>query len=92
MSLIRSFIRMFVIGDHGDPPVVDHIPVTGTPDWRAAKLKDAATKYGRPFKCAASELPREVHNGEREFVTAQAGKEVRHRPQVTDIASRRKVK
>ena len=29
-------------------------------DWRNAKLLEAARKHGRPFKCAAENMPREI--------------------------------
>ena len=43
------------------PPVIDHVfDSGGSGEWRKRKLKEAAQKYGRPFKCAGDEMPREV--------------------------------
>lgn len=53
-------IKRALIGDPGDPAVLDHVPVTGAQDWREAKLVEAAKRHGRPFKCAGDGVPREV--------------------------------
>ena len=43
------------------PGIIDHMPVSpGSRDWREERLKQAQERYGRPFKCAAAELPREI--------------------------------
>ena len=43
------------------PGVIDHMPMNGgSRDWREERLKEAQERYGRPFKCAAAELPREI--------------------------------
>jgi hypothetical protein len=43
------------------PGVIDHVPVdAGSSDWREDRLKQAQERYGRPFKCAGAELPREI--------------------------------
>lgn len=55
----KAIVRAFV-GDPGEPQLVDHVAVSGGPDWRNEKLKTAAQKYGRPFKCADSSVPREI--------------------------------
>ena len=43
------------------PGVIDHMPVSAGPsDWREERLKQAQERHGRPFKCAGTELPREI--------------------------------
>ena len=43
------------------PGVIDHVPVeAGSRDWREDRLKQAQERYGRPFKCAGVQLPREI--------------------------------
>jgi hypothetical protein len=61
MNLIDRITRAF----SGDVPadVIDFAPVNADESAQeryAAKLKRAADKYGKPFKCAANGLPREV--------------------------------
>lgn len=43
-----------------EPETLDFVPVASAPDWREEKLKEAAKRHGRPFKCAADGLPRET--------------------------------
>jgi hypothetical protein len=44
-----------------DVPVIDSVYVLPpATDWRKRKLAEAAQKYGRPFKCAGGEMPRQV--------------------------------
>ena len=45
----------------------DYVPYE-TFDWREPLLVEAARKYGKPFKCAAHELPREVMLGGKDVV------------------------
>src|SRR4051812_37926865 len=42
-------------------------------DWRKERLAAAASKYGRPFKCAGEDMLREVFIGGRELVTVSGG-------------------
>lgn len=42
-------------------------------DWRKERLAAAASKYGRPFKCAGEDMLREVFVGGGELVTVSAG-------------------
>jgi hypothetical protein len=37
-------------------------------DWRAKRLAEAAQKYGKPFKCASDDMPREVIVGGKHLV------------------------
>lgn len=71
---------LFGTGISSDPTMLDHVPVTTSGDWRDVKLAEAAKRYGnRAFKAAPVSLPREVMNGDREFVKAKAGETVPHR-------------
>lgn len=70
---MRKMIRMaidYLMGRTSDLIVVDHAPVQ-TPQGdhrdaetaagrRAARVKAARERHGRPFKCAAQDLDREV--------------------------------
>jgi hypothetical protein len=58
-ALQQAIARAFT-GDPGDPSLIDHVPVVSERDWREEKLAQAAAKYGKPFRCAADGLPREV--------------------------------
>lgn len=62
MSLLQTIIRAF-IGDPGDPFTLDHVPAKALEDsavdWRDEKVRKAAERYGKPFKCAADSVPRE---------------------------------
>lgn len=55
---LLSAIRRHVLGDF-EPELLDHAPVSGTASYEQ-KLRAAAMKFGRPFKCSADGLPREV--------------------------------
>lgn len=59
MNPLRALLRMFSADSAGDPCLLDHVPVSGAPDWRETKLKAAAERHGKPFRCAADGLPRE---------------------------------
>jgi hypothetical protein len=65
MSLLSRLSRAFT----GDVPadVIDHAPFSGSRSYDE-KLKEAARKYAKPFKCAANGLPREIFDG-RDYVT-----------------------
>jgi hypothetical protein len=68
MNILRRFIRIFKRSSdpHAAPPVVDNVVgINGSGDWRKRKLAEAAQKYGRPFKCAADDLPHETILGSR---------------------------
>jgi hypothetical protein len=58
MKLLKAIKRAF-IGDPGDPTILDHVPTKAEVDWRDAKVKAAAVKLGRPFKCGPNGVPRE---------------------------------
>ncbi|HTN28020.1 MAG TPA: hypothetical protein VL180_09570 [Burkholderiales bacterium] len=44
-----------------------------TADWRQQRLAEAAEKYGKPFKCASDDLPREVIVGGKRLVAVPRG-------------------
>ena len=44
-----------------------------TADWRQQRLAEAAEKYGKPFKCASDDLPREVIVGGKRLVSVPRG-------------------
>lgn len=55
------FFRRIYARFSRDPEVLDHVPVTRT--WQEGwtlKLQLAAHRHGKPFKCAADGLPRQV--------------------------------
>lgn len=66
-ALKRFFSRMSEA-----PTELDWLPVTDVPEWREQKLKHAAKVYGRPFKCAADGLPREIIRNGTPTVTPSA--------------------
>jgi hypothetical protein len=63
MNILRRIARAFTRRSepHDTPPVIDYVERTGASgDWRKRKLAEAAQKYGRPFKCAGDDMPREI--------------------------------
>jgi hypothetical protein len=52
-----------------EAPLLDNIyvPPPAT-DWRTRKLAEAAQKYGRPFKCAGGDMPRQVVQRDRVII------------------------
>lgn len=70
--MLQKFIHWFASIDPQEPHLLDHLPIgPAEPNPALArKLKEAAAKHGRPFKCAASGLPRE------HFVTPTTIREV----------------
>ena len=49
-----------------EAPLIDNVYVPPpTTDWRTRKLAQAAQKYGRPFKCAGGDMPRQVVQRDR---------------------------
>lgn len=84
MSLFNTIIRAFV-GDPGDPFTLDNVPVKALEigaDWRDEKVKEAAERYGKPFKCAADGVPRERYTLDRQIEVV--------RPKATVTPIRRK--
>lgn len=57
--------------------VLEHVPVGRSPkkkDWRARALKAAARRHGKPFKTAATHLPREVMK-DGKFIPVRPGEQ-----------------
>ena len=55
----KALLRLF--SDSGEPRILDHVPIRGrVTDRHDAALRAAAQRHGKPFKCAARNLPREI--------------------------------
>ena len=50
---------------------IDHVPLSGTADWRKQRLVQAAQRHGKPFKCAGDDMPREVLIDHKVFVVSE---------------------
>jgi hypothetical protein len=75
-------------------PAADLYPL-GKPacrDWRKERLAAAASRYGRPFKCANEDLPREVLVGGRELITVGGGEKPASRKPAETSGARRIVR
>jgi hypothetical protein len=65
MSLrhISVYLRGLLVGTA--PVVLDHVSVpTPALDWRDEAVRAAQLRYGKPFKCGAATIPREVQRKE----------------------------
>lgn len=87
MSIFAT-IKRHLLGERPDPFVLDAVTVKaleGITDWRDEKVKQAAERFGKPFKCAADGVPRErLRHDTREIEI------VRPKATVTDITKGRK--
>lgn len=64
MNVFRSIARALrPRRRYAVPSLLDHVPIETSSDWRRNRLTEAAQKHGKPFKCAAAEMPREVMIG-----------------------------
>jgi len=66
-----------------DDMVMDHVPVIPPKkkrDWRERALLKAAAKYGKPFKCAAKGLDREVMVTPDVFANVKGGEPLPGKP------------
>lgn len=88
MNLLTT-IKRALTGDVGEPALLDHVPVSGAPDWRAEKLKAAAERHGKPFRCAADGLPRELQK-DGATVVVRPKSELAVAPNVSTIKRRGK--
>lgn len=81
MSVFDRLLR--ALGLDSPDMTLDHVPAKAledVADWRDAKVRAAAERHAKPFKCAADSVPRE------RFVGAAMQKEiVRPRATVTPI-------
>lgn len=59
---------------HDAPDAGKRTPVRKSDDWRQARLAEAAQKYGKPFKCASDDMPREVIVGGKHLVAVPSGR------------------
>jgi hypothetical protein len=59
MKIIDEIFRSFGAVAEAMPDLGPQTVAEAKPDHRA-KLREAAQRYGKPFKCAATALPREV--------------------------------
>lgn len=57
MKLLDALKRA-LLGDY-EALTLDHVPTEAMNDWRAERVKLAAVRFGKPFKCAADGVPRE---------------------------------
>jgi hypothetical protein len=88
MSIFERISRVFTetpSAPQAKERSLELLAASETVDWRKEQLAAAAKKYGRPFKCAADDMPREVFVGGRYVVAVDAGSEV---PGRGDTASR----
>jgi hypothetical protein len=63
MNILRRIAGTFrrKSDPHRVPPLIDYLRDSGgSGDWRKRKLEEAAQKYGKPFKCAAEDMPHEI--------------------------------
>ena len=68
MGLIRRLAGLFGARKRRiiEAPLIDNVYVPPpTTDWRTRKLAQAAQKYGRPFKGAGGDMPRQVVQRDR---------------------------
>ena len=87
-ALSRRNVRYDISSD-----VLDHVPVNGADDWRKQRLSEAAQKHGKPFKCAAPDMPREVLVGGKQVALAVQHEPVAEQPtNVTHLPARRKIR
>jgi hypothetical protein len=52
---------------------LDHVPLPASHDWRKQRLAEAAQRHGKPFKCAADGMPREIMVGRNAIVSRKNG-------------------
>jgi hypothetical protein len=87
MKLFET-LKRHLFGDF-DADVIDHAPISGARSYEQ-KLRDAAAKHGRPFKCAAAGLPRQLFDGhECVTVTAEGGRVRPEQPQTPAFTLKR---
>ena len=94
MSILKGVIRAF---SRENPTrydesshIIDHVPISSGHEWRRQRLIEAAQKHGKPFKCAADNMPREVWVGGKALIV-----EAQHAggsPKVTTLPTRQRVR
>lgn len=61
MKLIDRLFGPEAAASYEPSQVLDHVPLSAPDDdWRKARIIEAAQKHGKPFKCAAADVPHEV--------------------------------
>jgi hypothetical protein len=68
VNIFRRVAQILKNGQLLDVPATTHKPGRAADDWRAERLAQAAQKYGKPFKCASDDMPREVIVGGKHLV------------------------
>jgi len=62
MKIWRRLFRRSARAGYELPQVLDHLPLKQSDEWRRSRLIEAAERHGKPFKCAAADLPHEMLN------------------------------
>jgi hypothetical protein len=69
MNIFRRVAEILKVnGPLQNVPAHHDVPGRASDDWRAERLAEAAQKYGKPFKCASDDMPREVIVGGKHLV------------------------
>jgi hypothetical protein len=71
---------------------LEHVPISASADWRRDLLAQAALKHGKPFKCAAETMPREVVICRKEVAPAAPEPETGDTENVTHLEDRRRTR
>jgi hypothetical protein len=76
MNIFRRVAQMLQVTRtlHDASDAGKRTPVRKSDDWRQARLAEAAQKYGKPFKCASDDMPREVIVGGKHLVAVPSGR------------------
>ena len=86
---ILSHIVQALKGSKSSPEDVTEYVPCNTADWREPLLLEAARKHGKPFKCAAHELPREIILGGKELIVVGAETRMMHGSAQATVARKR---
>jgi hypothetical protein len=76
MNIFQRVAQILHVGRtlHDTPGNAERKPARSPKDWRQQRLAEAAQKYGKPFKCASNDLPREVIVGGKHLVEVPSGR------------------
>ena len=92
MKLFRSLCGSVGNSSNSGDKALYPLEKPACPDWRKERLAAAASRYGRPFKCANEDMLREVLVGGRELVTVSGGEKPVSRKTTDAPAARRGVR